>query len=40
MGAAALLTAAQTAASERALGGRLLVDRKRKQVYVERTGGV
>jgi hypothetical protein len=36
MGLAALLTAARTAMSERALGGRLLVDRKRKQVYVSR----
>jgi hypothetical protein len=34
MGLAALLTAGQTAASERALGGRMLVDRKHKQVYV------
>jgi hypothetical protein len=36
MGLAALFSAAQTAMSERALDGRLLVDRKRKQVYVGR----
>jgi hypothetical protein len=36
MGIAALLSAAQTFLNQRALGGRLLVDRKRKQVYVER----
>jgi hypothetical protein len=39
MGLAALLTAAQIAASERAAGGRLLVDRKRREVYVARDGG-
>jgi hypothetical protein len=37
MGIAALLNAAQTFANQRALGGRLLVDRRRKQIYVERT---
>jgi hypothetical protein len=40
MGVAALLSAAQTFMNQRAVGGRLLVDRKRKQVYVDRTGGV
>jgi hypothetical protein len=39
MGLAALVSAAQTAASERALGGRLFVDRKRKQVYLARDSG-
>jgi hypothetical protein len=37
MGIAALLSAAQTFANQRALGGRVLVDRRRKQIYVERT---
>jgi hypothetical protein len=38
MGIAALLSAGQTYMSQRALGGRMLVDRKRKQVYVEGGG--
>ena len=36
MGIAALLSATQTYVNQRALGGRLLVDRKAKLVYVER----
>jgi hypothetical protein len=37
MAIAALLSAAQTYANQRTLGGRLLSDRKAKQVYVERS---
>jgi hypothetical protein len=40
MGVAALISAAQTLVNQRALGGRLLVDRKRKDVYLERASGV
>jgi hypothetical protein len=36
MGIAALFGAGQTYLSQRTLGGRLLVDRTRKQVYIER----
>jgi hypothetical protein len=38
MGIAALLSAGQTYMSERALGGRLLVDRRQKRLYVTQSG--
>jgi hypothetical protein len=37
MGVSGLLTAIRIAAREQALGGRLLVDRRARRVYLERT---